>query len=81
MQFLISEIVFNFSLLLKLSIFFSLVLFCLEMHNRCGKKPTGKRLNVDRQFFKDILCVTVLQEGLGQYQFLGKIATDFLHLH
>ena len=74
-SFYICEIVFYFSLWLKLSIFFSLVLFSLEMHNKSGKKLIGKNLNVNRQFFKDVLCVTLLQEGLGQYQFLGKIAT------
>ena len=73
-SFYICEIVFYFSLWLKLSIFFSLVLFSLELHNRSGKKLIGN-LNVNRQFFKDVLCVTLLQEGLGQYQFLGKIAT------
>ena len=65
-SFYICEIVFHFSLWLKLSIFFSLVLLFLEMHNRCWKKLTGKKLNVDRQFFKDLLCVTLLQEKLGQ---------------
>ena len=74
-SFYIFEIVFHSSLWLKLSIFFSLVLFSLEMHNKSGKKLIGKNLNVNRQFFKDVLCVTLLQEGLGQYQFLGKIAT------
>ena len=64
-SFYICEIVFYFSLWLKLSIFFSLVLFFLEMHNRSRKKLTGKKLNVDRQFFKDVLCVNLLQEGWG----------------
>ena len=80
-SFYICEIVFNLSLPLKLSIFFSLILFFLEMHNRCGKKLTRKNLNVDRQFFKDVLCVTLLQEWVGQYQFFGKIATHFPHFH
>ena len=61
----ICEIVFHFSLWLKLSIFFSLVLFSLEMHNICGKKLAGIKWNVDRQVFKDVLCVTLLQEGWG----------------
>ena len=80
-SFYISEIVFHFSLWLKLSTFFSLVLIFLEMHNRCGKKLTGEKLNVDRQFFKGVLCVTWLQGRLGQYQFLGKIVTHFPHFH
>ena len=79
-SFYICEIVFHFSLLVKLKIFFSLVLFSLDIHH-CGKKLTGKKLNVDRQFFKDVLFVTLLQEGLGQYQFLGKIATHFPRFH
>ena len=54
---------FRVSLWLKLIIFFSLVLFSVEMHNRCSKKLTGKKLNVDGLFFKDVLCVTLLQEG------------------
>ena len=41
----------------------------------------SKTLKVDRQFFKDVPCVTLLQEGVGQYQFLGKIATHFPHFH
>ena len=81
LSFYICKNVLHFSLWLKLSIFFSLVLFFLEMHKRCGKKLTGKKLNVDRQFFRDVLCVTLLQEGVGQYQFLGKIATHFPHFH
>ena len=64
-SFYIFEIVFHSSLLLKLSIFFSLILFSLELHNRSGKKLIGKNLNVNRQFFKDVLCVTLLQEGVG----------------
>ena len=60
------EIVFHFSFWLKLSIFFSLVLFSLEMHNRSRKKLTGKKLNFNWQFFKDKLCVTLLQEGVRQ---------------
>ena len=64
-SFYICEIVFYFSLWLKLSIFFSLVLFSLEMHNRSGKELIGKKLNVDRQFFKDVLCITLFQEGVG----------------
>ena len=59
-SFYICKIVFHFRLWLKLSIFFSLVLFSLEMHNRSRKKLTGKKLNVDTQFFKDVLCVTLL---------------------
>ena len=57
-SFYICKIVFHFSLWLKLSTFFSMVLDFLEMHNRCGKKLTGKKLNVDRKFFKGELCVT-----------------------
>ena len=70
-SFNICEFVFYFSLWFKLSIFFSLALFSLEMYNRSGKKLTRKNLNVDRLFFKDVLCVTLLQkgEGEGQYQF------------
>ena len=41
----------------------------------------SKTLKVDRQFFKDVPCVTLLQEGVGQYQFLEKIATHFPHFH
>ena len=80
-SFYICEIVFNVSLWLKLSIFFSLVLYSLEIHSRSSKELTEKILNVDRQFFKDVLCVTLLQEGLRQYWFLGKIATHFPHFY
>ena len=79
-SFYICEIVFHFSLLLKLSIFFNLVLFFLEMHNRCGKNLAGKKLSVDRHF-KNILWVTLLQEGVEQYQFLGKTATHLPYFH
>ena len=75
------EIVFYLILWLKLSIFFSLVLFSLEIHSRSGKKLTGRKLNVDRQFFKHVLWVALLQEGLGKYQFLGNIPIHFPHLH
>ena len=80
-SFYIFEIVFYFSMWLKLNIFFSLVLLSLEMHNRSGKKLARKKLNVDRQICKDVLSVTLLQERVGQYQFVGKIATHFLHFH
>ena len=43
------------------------------MHNRYGKKLTEKNLNVNKQFFKDVLYVTLLQEEVGQYQFLEKL--------
>ena len=81
--FIYCEIVFHFNLWLKLSIFFILVLFSLEMHNRSWIKLTEKKLNVDRQFFEDVLCVTLLQVCpiVGQYQFLGKIATHVPHFH
>ena len=49
----------------KLKLFYSLVLFSRKIYNRSGKKLTGKKLNVDRQLFKDVLCVTLLQEGGG----------------
>ena len=68
-SFYICEIVFYFSLWLKLSFFFSLVLFFLEMHNRSWKKLAGKKFNVDRQFLKDVLWVTLLQEGWGSTNF------------
>ena len=80
-SFYICEIVFHSRPWLKLSIFLSLVLFSLQIHNRSGKKLTEKKLNVDRQFFKDVQCATLLQEGVGQCQFLGKIATHFPQLH
>ena len=80
-SFYICEIVFYFSLWLKLSIFFSLVLFSLKINNRSRKKLTGKKLNVHRQFFKDVLCANLLQDGVGQYQFSGKIVTHFPHFH
>ena len=68
---------FHFSLRLKLSIFFSLVLFSLEIHNRSRKKLTGKKLNVDRHFFKDVICVTLLQEGGGAVPILRKNCHPF----
>ena len=81
MQFLYLQNCVPLQSVAQISIFFSLVLFSLEMDNKSRKKLTGKKLNVDRQFFKDVLCVTLLQEGVGQYQFLGKIATHFPHFH
>ena len=72
---------FQFSLWLKLSIFFSVVLFSFEMHNRSMKKLTRKKLNIYRYFFKDELCEILSQEGVGQCQFLGKIAAYFSHFH
>ena len=72
-SFYICKIVFYISLLLKLSIFFSLVLFSLEMHKRSVKKLTGKKLYVDRWFFKDVLWVTVLQGGWNSTTSLEKL--------
>ena len=46
----ICELVFHFSLCLKISIFLSLVLFSLEMHNRSRKK-----LSLDKQSFEDVI--------------------------
>ena len=67
----------------KWKIFYSLVLFSRKMYNRSGKKLTGKKLNVDRQLFKDVLCVTLLQVGGGggPYQILGNIAAHFPDFH
>ena len=76
-SFYICEIVFYFSLWLKLSFFFSLVLFFLEMHNRSWKKLAGKKFNVDRQFLKDVLWVTLLQEGWGSTNFQEKLPPTF----
>ena len=59
------KIVFHRSMWFKLSIFFSLVLFSIEMHNRSEKELTGNKLNVGRQFFKDVLWITLFQEGVG----------------
>ena len=70
-----------FSLWFKLSSFFSLDLFSLEIHNKSGEKLTGRKLNVHRQFLSDVLSVTLLLKGVGQYKFLGKIATHFPHFH
>ena len=53
----ICEFVFHFSLWFKLSIFFSLILFSVEMHKRKGKKLKGKEFNVERQFFKDVIWI------------------------
>ena len=80
-SFYICEIVFHFSLWLKLSIFFSVVLFFLEMHYRSGGKLTREKSNVDRQFFKDVFWVNLLQEWAGQYQFSAKTPTHFSHFH
>ena len=40
-----------------IQIFFRLVLLSVEMHKRKGKKLTRKNLNVDRQFFKDVIRI------------------------
>ena len=65
MQFLYLQNCVPLQSVAQISIFFSLVLFSLEMDNKSRKKLTGKKLNVDRQFFKDVLCVISLQEGVG----------------
>ena len=51
----IIELVFHFGLWLKLNIFFSLVLFFVETHNKSMKKLTWKKLSVDKQFFEDVI--------------------------
>ena len=56
-------LVFHCSLRFKFIISFSLVLFSVGIQKRRGEKPTGEKLNVNRQFFKDflmLLCVTYL---------------------
>ena len=56
-------LVFHCSLRFKFSISFSLVLFSVGIQKRRGEKPTGEKINVNRQFFKDflmLLCVTYL---------------------
>ena len=80
-SFYICEIVFYFSLWLKLSIFFSFGSIFSWNSQWKREKLTEKKLNVNRQFFKDVLCVTLLQEGVEQYQFLGKISTHFHNFH
>ena len=76
--------VFHFSLWFKLSIFFRLVYFLWKFIKEERKKLTGKKINVDRQFFKlsyqhflMLLCDVTNLIVEGQYQFLGKSATYF----
>ena len=38
-------------------IFFSLVLLSVELHKKRGQNLTGKNLNVNRQFFKDVIGI------------------------
>ena len=77
------EFVFHFSLWLKLSIFFRLVLFPLKMYNRSGKKLTGKNIIVDSSSKMYSLWSYCWKKGVGrgQYQFLGKIVAHFLGFH
>ena len=53
----IIPLVFHFTLWFKLSIFFSLVLLSVSTHKRRGKKLTEKNINVDWQFFKNVICI------------------------
>ena len=62
-RFFICEIVFHFSLWLKSSIFFSLVLFSFEMHNRSRKKLSRKKLNFDRVLQQCTLCNLIVGGG------------------
>ena len=61
--------------------------FRLKFTKERGKKLPGLNLNVDRQFFKDVICIfyvtlfNLTTEGWGQYQFLGKIATHLPYFH
>ena len=43
--------------LFKLNIIFSLVLFSVKIHKRRGKRLTSEKLNVNRQFFKYVICI------------------------
>ena len=47
---------------LVIQIFFSLFLSSDEMHKGREEKLTRKKLNVDRQFFKNVLC-NLITEG------------------
>ena len=40
--------------------FFSVVLFSNQMHKIREKKLTGKKINLDREIFKDVICILVL---------------------
>ena len=75
--------------LFKLNIIFSLVLFSVKIHKRRGKRLTSEKLNVNRQFFKYVICIffffffldiTLCNPIVGarQYQFLEK--THLFHL-
>ena len=53
----ICKLVFHFSLWFKF--FAAWFYFLLKCTKERGKKLTGKNLNVDRQFFKDVFCIGV----------------------
>ena len=65
--------------------------FCQNSQNEREKELTGKKLNVDRESFKDVirifrccsvLYLTQLQEGrVAILQFLAKIATHLPYFH
>ena len=78
--------------LFKLNIIFSLVLFSVKIHKRRGKRLTSEKLNVNRQFFKYVICIffffffldiTLCNPIVGarQYQFLEKTVTYFTYFH
>ena len=54
---------YHFSLWLELSIFFTLVLFALEMHTRSRKELTEKKLNVDTVLQRFTLCNLIARGG------------------
>ena len=75
--------------LFKLNIIFSLVLFSVKIHKRRGKRLTSEKLNVNRQFFKYVICIFFFLDitlcnpivGARQYQFLEKTVTYFTYFH
>ena len=76
-SFYICELVFHFSLWLKLSICFSLVLFSLEMHSRSGKKLTEKKIKSRSTVLQTCTLCNLIAGGGGAVPILRKNCHPF----
>ena len=76
-SFYICEIVFHISLWLKLSIFFSLVLFSIERLNRSRKKLTGKKIKCQQAVLQRCTLCNLIAGGGRTVPILRKNCPTF----
>ena len=77
----IFKLVLCFSFVVQIKYFFSLVLISVGIHKRREEKLTRKKLNLDRQIFKDVIwifwCYSVQPNCRGKAPILRKNCHSF----